>query len=49
MHRTVVPLSALLFALPAFGHDTGTAHDHGIGYLLLLVVLVAGTTALLRR
>ena len=49
IHRTVIPLSALLFALPASGHDTGTVHDHGIGYLLLLVALVAGATALLRR
>lgn len=49
IHRTVIPLSTLLFALPAFGHDTGTAHDHGIGYLLLLAMLVAGTAALLRR
>jgi len=49
IHRTVIPLSALLFALPASGHDTGTVHDHGIGYLLLLVALVAGAAALLRR
>ena len=49
IYRTVIPLSALLFALPASGHDTGTVHDHGIGYLLLLVALVVGTAALLRR
>lgn len=49
IHRTVIPLSALLFALPASGHDTGTVHDHGIGYLLLLAMLVVGTAALLRR
>ena len=49
IHRTVIPLSTLLFALPASGHDTGIVHDHGIGYLLLLVVLVAGTAVLLRR
>ena len=50
IHRTVIPLSALLFALPAFGHDTGTVHDHGIGYLLLLLAaLVAGAAALRGR
>lgn len=49
IHRTVIPLSALLFALPASGHDTGTVHDHGIGYLLLLVALVAGAAVLRGR
>ena len=49
IHRAVISLSALLFALPASGHDTGTFHDHGIGYLLLLVALVAGVAAMLRR
>ncbi len=45
IHRTAIPLSALLFALPASGHDTGIVHDHGIGYLLLLAMLVAGIAA----
>lgn len=48
-HRIAIALPALLFALPAFGHDTGTVHDHGIGYLLLLAILVAGAAAMLRR
>lgn len=48
-HRIAIALPTLLFALPAFGHDTGTVHDHGIGYLLLLAMLVAGAAAVLRR
>ena len=49
IHRIVIPSSALLFALPASGHDTGAVHDHGITYLLLLAGLVIGITAALRR
>ncbi len=49
IHRTVIPLSALLFALPASGHGTGTVHDHGVGYLLLLAGLALGIAATLRR
>lgn len=48
-HRITIALPALLFALPASGHDTGAVHDHGIGYLLLLGVLVAGIVTMLRR
>ena len=49
IHRTVIALSTLLFALPASGHGTGTVHDHGVGYLLLLAVLLAGIAAVQRR
>ena len=48
-HRIATALPMLLFTLPAFGHNTGAVHDHGIGYLLLLGVRVAGIAATLRR
>lgn len=48
-HRIAIALPTLLFALPAFGHDTGSIHDHGIGYLLVLVILIAGIAARSRQ
>lgn len=48
-HRIAIALPALLLVLPAFGHDAGTVHDHGLGYLLLSGVLAAGIAAMLRR
>lgn len=48
-HRIATALPALLFALPASGHDTGAVHDHGTGYLLMLAILVTGVAAMLRR
>ena len=47
--RIAIALPMLLLALPASGHDTGTVHDHGLGYFLLLAGLVAGIAAALRR
>ena len=47
--RIAIALPMLLLALPASGHDTGVVHDHGVGYLLLLAMLVAGIAAALRR
>ena len=42
-------LPVLLFALPALAHNAGAFHDHGIGYLLILAVLVLGVGARLRQ
>lgn len=47
--RIATALPMLLLALPASGHDAGAVHDHGIGYFLLLVALVAGAAALRGR
>ena len=46
LYRMAMALPVLLFTLPAFGHNTGAFHDHGMGYLLLLVALIAGVMAL---
>lgn len=48
-HRIAAALPALLFTLPAFGHNTGAVHDHGVGHLLMLGMLVTGIAAMLRR
>ena len=47
--RIAITLPALFLSLPASGHDTGAIHDHGIGHLLLLAVLVAGVVGRLRQ
>lgn len=44
--QITIILPALLFTLPAFAHSTGTVHDHGINYLLLLAALVTGMAAM---
>ena len=49
LRRIATALPMLLLALPASGHDTGTVHDHGLGYFLLLAGLVMGIAATLRR
>lgn len=48
-HRIATTLPSLFFALPAFGHNTGAVHDHGIGYLLALAVLIVGIVTWLRQ
>ncbi len=47
-NRITSVLFALSAALPAYGHDTGGVHDHGLGWLLLLMAVIPGIAAFLR-
>ena len=47
--RIAATLPMLLLSLPAFGHDTGAVHDHGVGCFLLLAGLAMGMAARRRR